>query len=98
MSKTYEGNLLGKGLKIGVVVSRFNEFFSQKLLEGAKDALVRHGVLETDIEVAWTPGSFEIPLAAQKMAGSKEYDAGICLGAGIRGGTAHFGGSAGGGT
>src|SRR4030067_249019 len=90
MSKTYEGNLLGKGLKFGVVVSRFNEFFSQKLLEGAQDALLRHGVVETDIEVAWTPGSFEIPLVAQKMAASKKYNAVICLGAVIRGGTPHF--------
>jgi 6,7-dimethyl-8-ribityllumazine synthase len=90
MSKTYEGNLLGKGLKFGVVVSRFNEFFSTKLLEGAKDALLRHGVLEADIETAWTPGSFEIPLIAQKMAESKKYNAVICLGAVIRGGTPHF--------
>jgi 6,7-dimethyl-8-ribityllumazine synthase len=90
MSKIYEGNLLGKGLKFGVVVSRFNEFFSGKLLEGAKDALLRHGVADTDIEVAWTPGSFEIPLIAQKMAESKKYNAVICLGAVIRGGTPHF--------
>jgi 6,7-dimethyl-8-ribityllumazine synthase len=90
MSKTYEGNLLGKGLKFGVVVSRFNEFFSQKLLAGAQDALLRHGVNETDIEVAWTPGSFEIPLIAQKMAETKKYNAVICLGAVIRGGTPHF--------
>jgi 6,7-dimethyl-8-ribityllumazine synthase len=90
MGKTYEGNLIGKGLKFGIVVSRFNEFFSGKLLEGAKDALNRHGVLETDVEVAWTPGSFEIPLIAQKMAESKKYDAVICLGAVIRGGTPHF--------
>ena len=90
MSKTYEGNLLGKGLKIGVVVSRFNEFFSQKLLEGAQDALLRHGVNDTDIEIAWTPGSYEIPLIAQKMAASKKYNAVICLGAVIRGGTPHF--------
>ncbi len=90
MSKTYEGNLLGKGLKFGLIVSRFNEFFSQKLLEGAQDALLRHGVNETDIEVAWTPGSFEIPLVAQKMAASKKYNAVICLGAVIRGGTPHF--------
>jgi 6,7-dimethyl-8-ribityllumazine synthase len=90
MSKTFEGNLLGKGLKFGLVVSRFNEFFSLKLLEGARDALVRHGVEETDIEVAWTPGSFEIPLIAQKLAASKKYDAIICLGAVIRGGTPHF--------
>jgi 6,7-dimethyl-8-ribityllumazine synthase len=90
MSKTYEGNLIGKGLKFGIVVSRFNEFFSSKLLEGAKDALNRHGVVETDVEVAWTPGSFEIPLIAQKMAESEKYDAVICLGAVIRGGTPHF--------
>jgi 6,7-dimethyl-8-ribityllumazine synthase len=90
MSKTYEGNLLGKGLKFGIVVSRFNEFFSSKLLDGAKDALNRHGVAETDIEVAWTPGSFEIPLIAQKMAETKKYNAIICLGAVIRGGTPHF--------
>ncbi len=90
MGKTYEGNLLGKGLKIGVVVSRFNEFFSQKLLDGAQDALTRHGVLEDDIEVAWTPGSFEIPMVAKKMAESKKYSAVICLGAVIRGNTPHF--------
>ncbi len=90
MSKSYEGNLLGKGLKFGLVVSRFNEFFSKKLLEGAEDALLRHGVAETDMEIAWTPGSFEIPLIAQKMAESKKYDAVICLGAVIRGGTPHF--------
>ena len=89
MSKQYEGMLLGQGLKIGVVVSRFNEFFSRKMLEGAQDALLRHGVAEDDIELAWTPGSFEIPLVAQKMAQSKKYDAVICLGAVIRGGTPH---------
>jgi 6,7-dimethyl-8-ribityllumazine synthase len=90
MGKKYEGNLIGKGLKFGVVVSRFNEFFSGKLLEGAMDALLRHGVAEADIEVAWTPGSFEIPLIAQKMAESQKYNAVICLGAVIRGGTPHF--------
>jgi 6,7-dimethyl-8-ribityllumazine synthase len=90
MSKTFEGNLLGKGLKFGLVVSRFNEFFSKKLLEGAQDSLLRHGVNESDIEIAWTPGSFEIPLIAQKMAQSKKYNAIICLGAVIRGGTPHF--------
>jgi len=90
MSKNYEGNLLGKGLRFGLVVSRFNEFFSKKLLEGAEDALLRHGVNETDIEIAWTPGSFEIPLIAQKMAGTKKYDAVICLGAVVRGSTPHF--------
>jgi len=90
MSKRFEGMLLGKGLKFGMVVSRFNEFFSKKLLEGAQDALLRHGVNEEDIEVAWTPGSFEIPLIAQKLAQTKKYDAVICLGAVIRGGTPHF--------
>jgi 6,7-dimethyl-8-ribityllumazine synthase len=90
MSKTFEGNLLGKGLKFGIVVSRFNEFFSGKLLEGAVDALVRHGVSDEEIDVAWTPGSFEIPLIAQKMAETKKYNAVICLGAVIRGGTPHF--------
>ena len=90
MSKQYEGMLLGTGLKIGVVVSRFNEFFSKKMLEGAQDTLIRHGVSEADIELAWTPGSFEIPLAAQKMARSEKYDAVICLGAVIRGSTPHF--------
>jgi len=90
MSKRFEGMLLGKGLKFGLVVSRFNEFFSKKLLEGAQDALLRHGVNEEDMEVAWTPGSFEIPLIAQKLAQTKKYDAVICLGAVIRGGTPHF--------
>jgi len=90
VNKHFEGMLLGKGLKFGLVVSRFNEFFSKKLLEGAQDALLRHGVNEEDIEVAWTPGSFEIPLIAQKLAQTKKYDAVICLGAVIRGGTPHF--------
>lgn len=90
MSKNLEGMLQGKGLKFGVVVSRFNEFFTGKLLEGAKDALLRHGVEDEDIEVAWTPGSFEIPLVAQALARSKKYDAVICLAAVIRGGTPHF--------
>ena len=90
MSGQFEGKLLGKGLKFGLVVSRFNDFFSTKLLEGAKDALLRHGVNEVDIDVAWTPGSLEIPLIAQKLAQSKKYDAIICLGAVIRGATPHF--------
>lgn len=90
MGKSYEGSLLGKGLKFGLVVSRFNEFFTRKLLEGAQDALLRHGVNEADIEVAWTPGSFEIPLVVLKMAQSKKYDAIICLAAVIRGGTPHW--------
>ena len=90
MSKQYKGMLLGEGLKFGLVISRFNEFFSRKLLEGCRDALLRHGVAEDDIDEAWTPGSFEIPLAAQKMAQTKKYDAVICLGAVIRGSTPHF--------
>ena len=89
MSKDIEGMLLGKGLKFGLVVSRFNEFITKKLIEGARDALIRHGVNEEDIEVAWTPGSFEIPLVAQKLAQTKKYDAIICLSAVIRGGTPH---------
>jgi len=90
MSGQFEGKLLGKGLKFGLVVSRFNEFFSQKLLEGEKDALIRHGVNEVDIDVARVPGSFEIPLVALKLAQSKKYDAIICLGAVIRGAAPHF--------
>jgi 6,7-dimethyl-8-ribityllumazine synthase len=90
MGKLFEGLLQGKGLKFGLVVSRFNEFFTRKLLEGAQDALLRHGVNEEDIEVAWVPGSFEIPLIAQKLAQSKRYDAVICLAAVIRGGTPHW--------
>jgi 6,7-dimethyl-8-ribityllumazine synthase len=90
MAKLYEGMLLGKGLKFGLVVSRFNEFITQKLLDGAQDALLRHGVNQEDIEIAWVPGSFEIPLIAKKLAQTKRYDAVICLGAVIRGGTPHF--------
>jgi 6,7-dimethyl-8-ribityllumazine synthase len=90
MSKPLEGMLLGKGLKFGLVVSRFNEFITKKLVEGAEDALVRHGVSQENIEVAWVPGSFEIPLVAKKLAQTKRYDAVICLGAVIRGGTPHF--------
>jgi 6,7-dimethyl-8-ribityllumazine synthase len=90
MNKIYEGTLLGAGLKFGIVVSRFNEFITTKLLEGAEDALLRHGLTEKDIDVARTPGSFEIPLIAKKMAGKGGYSAIICLGAVIRGGTPHF--------
>jgi len=90
MNKHFEGMLLGKGLKFGVVISRFNDFISKKLLEGAQDALLRHGVNEEDIDIAWTPGSFEIPLVALKLAQTKRYDAIICLGAVVRGGTPHF--------
>ena len=90
MSKLYQGSLLGESLRFMLIVSRFNEFISSRLLEGAKDALLRHGVKEGDIEVAWTPGAFEIPLIAKKMAQSGRYNAIICLGAVIRGGTPHF--------
>ena len=90
MGKLYEGELLGKGLKFALVISRFNEFITGKLLEGAQDALLRHGVSDEDIEIAWVPGSFEIPLVAKKLAQTKKYDAIICLGAVIRGGTPHF--------
>lgn len=88
--KILEGNLIGKDLKIGIVVSRFNEFITGKLLEGALDCLKRHGVLEQNIETAWVPGAFEIPVIAKKMAISKKYDGVICLGAVIRGDTPHF--------
>ena len=90
MAKVFEGHLLGKGLKFGIVVGRFNEFITHKLLGGALDALKRHGVEEEDIEIAWVPGAFEVPLVAKKMAGLKRYDAVICLGAIIRGATPHF--------
>jgi len=85
-----EGYLTGKGLKFGVVVSRFNEFITAKLLSGAIDTLRRHETDEEDITVAWVPGAFEIPLVAKKMAESKKYDAIICLGAVIRGSTSHY--------
>lgn len=90
MGKQYEGSLLAAGLKFGIVVSRFNDFITGRLLEGAKDALARHGSKMEDIDIAWTPGSFEIPLAAKKMADSGRYQAVICLGAVIRGATPHF--------
>ena len=90
MSKSFEGMLIGKGLKFGLVISRFNEFISKKLLEGAQDALHRHGVNDEDVDIAWTPGSFEIPMVALKLAQTKRYDAIVCLGAVIRGGTPHF--------
>ncbi|KJS23207.1 MAG: 6,7-dimethyl-8-ribityllumazine synthase [Clostridiaceae bacterium BRH_c20a] len=89
MNKTYQGKLLAEGLKMGIVVARFNEFITSKLLGGALDALERHGINPEEIEVAWVPGAFEIPLIAQKMV-EKNYDAVICLGAVIRGATPHF--------
>ena len=88
--KTIEGKLIGKGMKFGVVAARFNDFITSKLLEGAMDALIRHGAESDDVSVAWVPGSFEIPLAAQKMAASGKYDAVICLGAVIKGSTDHY--------
>lgn len=88
--KTFEGRLVAEGLKVGIIVARFNEFIGSKLLSGAIDGLVRHGMNEDDIEVAWVPGAFEIPVAAQKMAQSKKYDAIICLGAVIKGSTSHY--------
>lgn len=90
MNKLFEGMLLGVGLKFGLVVSRFNEFITKKLLDGAEDALVRHGVAKEDVDIAWVPGAFEIPLAAKRLAETKRYDCIICLGAVIRGGTPHF--------
>ena len=90
MYKVLEGHLIAKGKKFGIVVSRFNSFLTQKLLDGAVDTLKRHGAGENDIEVAWVPGSFEIPYAAKKMAKDKKFNAVICLGVVIRGGTPHF--------
>ena len=88
--KTLEGKLVAKGIRVGIVAARFNEFITSKLLSGALDGLVRHDVQEEDIHVAWVPGAFEIPLIASKMAGSGKYDAVICLGAVIRGSTSHY--------
>lgn len=88
--KVYEGKLVAEGLKFGIVVGRFNEFIGGKLLTGAIDGLKRHGVEEDDIEIAWVPGAFEIPLVAKKMVNTKKYDAVLCLGAVIKGSTPHF--------
>ncbi len=88
--KILEGNVVGSKMKIGIVAARFNEFIVSKLIGGAEDALIRHGVGKDDIELAWVPGSFEIPIVAQKMAESKKYDAIICLGAVIKGATDHY--------
>ena len=85
-----EGKLIADGIKVGIVVGRFNEFIVSKLLGGAIDGLKRHGVLEDNIDVAWVPGAFEIPLVAKKMAKGEKYDAVICLGAVIKGSTPHF--------
>ncbi len=89
MTNYVEGSLIGKGRKFAVVVSRYNELITKKLLEGAIDTLVRHEVAEGDIDVVWVPGSFEVPLAAKQVAASGKYDAVICLGAVIRGDTPH---------
>ena len=86
----YEGKLIGKDLKIGIINSRFNEFLTSKLLSGAEDCLLRHDVSPENIEIVWVPGAFEIPLVAQKMAKSGKYDAIICLGCVIRGATSHY--------
>lgn len=88
--KSLEGNVIGNGMKIGMVASRFNEFIVSKLIGGAEDALVRHGVETDDIDLAWVPGAFEIPIVAQKMAQSGKYDAVLCLGAVIKGSTSHY--------
>jgi 6,7-dimethyl-8-ribityllumazine synthase len=90
MGNNYEGMLTGQGFKFGLVVSRFNEFITSRLLDGAKDALKRHGVGEDDIDVAWVPGAMEIPLVAYKLAKGSNYDAIICLGTAVRGATPHF--------
>lgn len=86
----YEGDLIGSGLKVGICVSRFNELLSTRLLDGAMDALTRHGVAEDDVDIAWVPGAFELPLIAQSMASSGAYDVVLALGVVIRGGTPHF--------
>jgi len=88
--KTFEGQLVAEGLKFGIIAARFNEFITGNLVGGALDALKRHGALEENIELAWVPGAYEIPLVAQKMAATKKYDAVICLGTVIRGNTPHF--------
>ena len=90
MPKDVQGDLVGTGLKIALVVSRFNNFITSKLLDGALDCLTRHGVADEDVTVTWTPGSFELPLVAKRLAEMGEFDAVVCLGAVIRGGTPHF--------
>lgn len=90
MSKVIQGQLDAKGKKFGILVSRFNEFITQRLLDGALDCLYRHGAIEKDIEIVWVPGSFEMPVVTKKMTKSGRYNAVICLGAVIQGGTPHF--------
>ena len=86
----YQGQLRGDGLRVAIAASRFNDFITERLLAGARDGLIRHGVDESSITVAWAPGAFELPLVAQRLALSGEYDAVICLGAVIRGSTGHY--------
>ncbi len=88
--RTFEGKLVSKDIRVGIVAARFNEFITSKLLSGAMDGLLRHDVKEDQIDVAWVPGAFEIPLIASKMAKSGKYDAVLCLGAVIRGSTSHY--------
>ena len=88
--KTFEGNLVAEGIRVGIVASRFNEFIVAKLVSGALDGLKRHGVKEDEISVAWVPGAFEIPLAASRLAARDDIDAVVCVGAVIRGSTPHF--------
>jgi 6,7-dimethyl-8-ribityllumazine synthase len=90
MGRVFEGSLVAVGLRVGIVVARFNSLITAQLLEGAQDGLRRHGVDETNVDVAWVPGSFEIPVVAKKLASAGRYDAVICLGAVIRGATPHF--------
>lgn len=90
MGKTFEGHLIGTGLKVGIVAGRFNEFITGKLVSGAEDGFIRHGIDANHIDIAWVPGAFELPIVAKKMADSGNYDAVITLGAVIRGATAHF--------
>lgn len=90
MGKVFEGNLVGSGLKVGIVVGRFNEFITGKLLSGAMDGFKRHGVNEEDIDIAWVPGAFELPMIAKKLVNTQNYDAVIALGTVIRGATTHY--------
>lgn len=87
--RVLEGNVVASGVKIGIVAARFNEFIVSKLVSGAQDACIRHGVSDDDIDLAWVPGAFEIPIVAKKMAQSGKYDAILCLGAVIKGSTSH---------
>ena len=90
LGDVYKRQVVSSGIKVGIVASRFNEFITSKLVAGAMDGLIRHDVNEDDVDVAWVPGAFEVPLIAKKMAGSGKYDAVICVGAVIRGSTSHY--------